>query len=157
MMNEIFLHQRTKETEFVEVDTDGTVEEFGVGCVGEGAKVWFEDAEKPIDPSSTFGSANVNDHCHIHVSLCPIVQVKVLYGGNSKERSFTPAMTVDRVFKWVTGPEGFKITQTEAAKLVLVPHETKVEINVNEHVGHFADDDCYVTFDLVADDGKFQG
>ena len=153
---EIFLHRRAAETEFMKVDPGKKVEDFGVECLGGGAFVWLEDGEEALELEKTLAEAGVVDRCHIHVSCCKAVVVKVRYGGDSIEESFSPATTAHLILKWAASPEGFKLTDTEAAKHLLRTCETKTDLDQADHIGLYIEDDCSVCLDLVPRE-RFQG
>ena len=153
---EIFLHQRATETEFARVDPGKKVEDFGIECVGDGALVWLEGGKDPLDPGKTLKEAGVVDRCHVHVSACRAVVVKVRFGGDSVEGSFPPVATADSILKWAASPKGFKMTDSEAAKHVLAACESGTELDQADHIGFFVDDDCSACLDLVPRD-RFAG
>ena len=156
-MIEIFLHhQRARTTEFVKVDPDKTVEDFAIEYGGKGALVWLEDGKESLKPEMTLAELGVTARCHIHVSFCQIVEVKVRYDGLTIEDSVSPAATSGAILKWAAGPEGFKLTDSQIAKHLLVTCETKTELEQTAHIGFFADDDCSVCLDLVPKE-RFQG
>ena len=155
-MIEIFLHQRARATEFVKVDPDKTVEDFALECAGKGAFVWFEDAKDSLKPEMRLSEFRVTARCHVHVSFCSIVEVKVRYAGDIVECSVSPATTIGAVHKWAASPEGFKLTDSESAKHVLVVCGTNTDLNQSEHIGCFSDDDCSVCLDLLPKE-RFEG
>ena len=147
-MSKVFLHCRGKEIQLVELNPDTTVEAFGVEHVGPGAAVWLEDVKKPLNSQDTLAVVGVVEQCHVHVSSCKGIIVKVRYAGKTIEWSVSPAETVGKVHKWATSSEEFKLTDRESAKHELAVCETKSPPDVTEHVGCFADNDCSVCFDL---------
>ena len=153
---EIFLHQRAIHTGFVEVDTGKKVRDFGIECLGEGASVWLEDGKEALDPEKTLEEAGVVERCHIHVSTCKGIVVKVRFGGDSIEDSFPPPTTADSILKWAASPEGFKLTDSEAAKHLLAICGTNTELDQADHIGFYADDDCSVCLDLLPRE-RFEG
>ena len=140
----------------VDLVPDKTVDEFGLECAGPGVLVWLEDAGKPLDPSVTLAVAGVDDLSHLHISHCKDVFVKVRYNGNSVEGRFSPAMTVAPIFKWATGPEGFKLTDNESAQHHFAVCGTQTGVDEAEHIGCLADEDGEVCVDLVPND-RFAG
>ena len=156
VMIEIFLHQRGRATEFVEVDPARTVEQFGIECLGPGATVWLEDAAGALSARMSMEAVGVTARSHVHVSPCPKIFVKVRFAGDTIECDTPPATTVGRVHKWAASPEGFKLTDSEAAKHVLAICDTKTELDQAEHIGFYADVDCSVCLDLVPKD-RFAG
>ena len=154
---EIFLHKRTTKTEFIEVDPCKKVRDFASECVGDGAFVWLEGGKDALDPEKTLAEAGMVDRCHVHVSRCKAVTAKVRFAGqNPIEGVFSPALTADFILKWAASPEGFKLTDTEAAKHLLVVCGTETEVDQADHIGLFADEDCSVCLNLVPKE-RFEG
>ena len=153
---EIFLHQRATETEFIKVDPSKKVRDFGIECVGDGALVWIEGVKEALKPDRTLAEAGVVERCHVHVSSCKTVVVKVRFNGDSVEDSFPPVATADTILKWAASPEGFKLTDSEAAKHLLAVCGTKTELDQADHIGLFADDDCSVCLNLLPRE-RFEG
>ena len=153
---EIFLHQRATETGFIKVDPGKKVGDFGAECLGAGAFVWLEDSKEALEPDKTLAEAGVVERCHVHVSSCKIVVVKVRFNGDSVEDSFPPAATAASILKWAASPEGFKLTDSEAAKHLLAVCGTKTELDQADHIGLFADVDCSVCLDLLPRE-RFEG
>ena len=153
---EIFLHQRATEAVFIKVDPDMTVRDFAKECLCEGALVWLEDGKEPLDPEKTLTEVGVVERCHVHVSTCKGVLVKVRFGGDSKEESFPPPTSADFILKWAASPEGFKLTDSEAAKHLLTICGTDTELDQADHIGLYADDDCSVCLDLLPRE-RFEG
>lgn len=153
---EIFIHHRSTETEFIKVDPDRKVRDFGVECQGAGALVWLEGGKEALEPDKTLAEAGVVERCHVHVSCCKAVVVKVRFNGHSVEDSFPPVVTADTILKWAASPEGFKLTDSQAAKHLLVVCETEKELDHAEHIGLFADNDCSVCLNLVPRE-RFEG
>ena len=153
---EIFIHQRATETGLIKVDPDKRVQEIAVECLGEGALVWLEDGKEPLDPEKTLAEVGVIERCHVHVSICKEVIVKVRYGGDSIEGSFPPPTSADFILKWAASPEGFKLTDSEAAKHMFAICGTDTELDQADHIGFYADDDCSVCLDLLPRE-RFEG
>ena len=97
------------------------------------------------------------ERCHVHVSSCKAVAVKVRFAGQTPiEESFPPAATAGSILKWAASPEGFKLTDSQAAKHLLAVFGTNTELDQADHIGFFADDDCSVYLDLLPRD-RFEG
>ena len=153
---EIFLHQRATETGFIEVEPDKKVGDFAEECLGEGALVWLEDGKKPLDPEKTLAEVGIEERCHVHVSTFKGVLVKVRFGGDSIEESLPPSTSADFILKWAASPEGFKLTDSEAAKHLFAICGTETELDHADHIGFYADDDCSVCLDLLPRE-RFEG
>ena len=156
MTTEIFLHQRQKDVQLVEVELDTTVQKFATTHLDEKAFVWIQGAEEPLDPDKTLDDAGVAALTHVHVSLSMKIDVKVYQTDQVIERAFSPATTVERVFNWVIGPDGFKLTDTEAIKHILATCEKQEEADPEEHIERYAGDDYSVCLDLVPRN-RFEG
>lgn len=154
-MIEITLHTRGCGIGFVKVDPRKTVREFGIECSGDQALVWLEDSEAPLAPERSLGAVGVTDRCHVHVSLCRTVAVKVRYHGKSIDSLVSPATSAAAIFEWAVSSKGFKLTDTEAAKHELVICGSEAEFAPPEHIGSIADD-CSVCLDLRPKE-KFAG
>ena len=153
---EIFLHQRATKTGFVQVDPGQKVHDLAIECLGDDAFVWLEDGKEPLDPDKTLAEVGVVERCHVHVSTCKGVFVKVRFGGDPIEDSLPPATTADSILKWAASPEGFKLTDSEAAKHLLAICGTNTELDQADHIGFYADDDCSVCLDLLPRE-RFEG
>jgi hypothetical protein len=85
------------------------------------------------------------------------VVTSVRYGGVPKEKSFSPASTVERVFEWATGPNGFNLTPAEKAKHVLALPGADHPLDSATHVGSLVSHEgCHVQMDL-APKSRFEG
>ena len=154
---ELFLHQRATEIGFIQVDPSTKVGAFGLECLGDEASVWLEDGKEALDPEKTLAEAGVVERCHVHVSSCKAVAGKVRFAGQTPiEESFPPAATAGSILKWAASPEGFKLTDSQAAKHLLAACGTNTELDQADHIGFFADDDCSVCLDLLPRE-RFEG
>ncbi len=153
---EVFLHQRATETSFIKVEPEMKVRDFAIECLGEGASIWIEDSKEVLDPEKTLAEVGIVERCHIHVSICKGIVVKVRFGGDSIEDSFPPHTIADSILKWAASPEGFKLTNSEAAKHVLAICGTDTELDQADHIGFYTDDDCSVCLDLLPRE-RFEG
>lgn len=152
----VFLHQRAIATEIVEVDLKLTVKEFGANCLGEVAHVWLEGGAEPLDPEKTLEVIGITELCHIHISVCKAVDVKIRFGGDLLEGVFTPATSAESILKWAAGPKRFKLTDSEVAKHVIAICDTDTELDLADHIGFYADDYCAVCLDLLPKE-RFEG
>lgn len=83
----------------------------------------------------------------LHIGRCKHAQVKVRYAGNTAERQFSPAATIEHVKNWAVNQ--FHITKHDAAELSLQLIGSDVQPARDQHVGSFVNDHCSVGFDLV--------
>lgn len=155
-MLEVFLHRRDHPLELVKVDPAKSVEQFGIEWGGPESLVWLEDCEKALDSKLTLESVGVIARCHIHISFCRRVTVKVRYNGAVIERSLSPATTSNTILKWAASPEGFKLTDDQRVKHLLAICGSDIEFESREHIGTFADEHCWVCLDLIPRE-RFEG
>lgn len=156
-MIEMFLHlQHARKIDLVKVDPDKTVEDLTNQYGAKGAIAWLEDGKEPLKSELSLTEQGVTARCHIHISSCQIVELKVRYNGISIEGSVSPAVTGEAILRWASGDEGFKLTDGQIAKHELLTCDTKTELGQATHVGFLADGDCTVCLDLVPKE-RFQG
>ncbi|WNO03998.1 DUF7665 family protein [Rhodoferax mekongensis] len=82
-----------------------------------------------------------------HIGRCKKVTVKVRYAGQTHERSFSPAATVEQVKVWAL--HAFHVASSDAAELTLQLIGSETQPSRDVHVGALADTHCNVGFDLV--------
>lgn len=147
-ISELYIHRcGEKRIELVTVTETMTVAE--AVRLEDGEFVWVEEADEELQVSVTLVEAGIPHRGHVHVNRCRKIEVTVAYNGTSKEHTFAPAAKVARVRKWALSKQGFDLTPTDAADLVLVFAGTTVKPDLTDHVGSFVSDDCKVAFDLV--------
>jgi hypothetical protein len=154
---QIYIHQQSRELDLIEVEESMTVEGL-VGAYSQEAKaaLWIEDSADPLKGESTLADAGVTERCHVHITRCHRIEVKVRYGGDSKKRRFPPSTTIARVFEWATGKHGFELTATERAKHTLGICDTLTQPDKSEHIGSIAEHRCSVCLDLAPKE-RFEG
>jgi hypothetical protein len=146
---ELYVHvQGTEDIRRVPADETDRIGDLVAEHGEAGASAWLEEAEEPLDPAVSLASAGVGDRAHVHVSRCRRVEVGVRFGGETKTREFPPGATVNAVFAWAVGPQGFKLTDAERAKHTLGLCGGQTEADRDAHVGSLATD-CAVCFDLA--------
>ncbi|MCY4151385.1 MAG: hypothetical protein OXE94_04010 [Aestuariivita sp.] len=153
---EIFLHQRAKPPSFVEIDLNVTIADLAGECLTVGAHVWIENGHQPLDPAKTLVEIGITERCHLHVSICNEILVKVRFADTSIDRKFPPPTSTASILNWAVRPDNFNLTVSQVAKHVLVIRDTDTELNLEEHIGFYADDDCSVSLDLVPKE-RFEG
>ena len=156
MTIEIFVHQLGKPTELIEFDAVKTVLDLAVSFANEEAQVLLEGSEKPLDPKATLEEAGIEGRCHIHISSCTAIAVKVRFNSETIEQSASPSVTARTILDWAIGDKGFDLPASERPKYILRLSEEKRDLNLDEHVGSVADEDCSVLLDLAPDE-NFQG
>lgn len=143
---DLYVHEQgTEEIRRVSIAPTAPVREL---ADGEGIEVWSEDTEDPLDRDTTVAEAGLADRAHVHRSRCRRVAVTVRFNGESRDRKFSPAVTVERVFRWAVGPQGFDLPPDQRAKHTLGVTGSGVEADRDAHVGSLATD-CAVSFDLA--------
>lgn len=153
----IYLHRPRSDLERIEVSEETRVRDLvDEEEDGEEFTVWLEDSEEPLDLDATLADAGVSDRAHVHVARCRRIEVRVRYGGETKEREFAPAATIARVFEWATGKRGFELTESERAKHTLGLCDTLTQPDKAEHVGTLAGADCALCLDLAPKE-RFEG
>ena len=156
-MIEIFLHlQQARTINLVKVDPDKTVGDLAIEYGGKRAIAWLEDGKEPLKSELSLREHGVTARCHVHISYCRSVEIKVRYNGLRIEDSVSPAVTGGAILKWASSAKGFKLTDGQIAKHELLTCDTEIELGQTDHVGFLADDDCSVCFDLVPKE-RFQG
>ena len=145
---EIFIHRSGKERiELREVDGSATVAE-AIG-LADGEAVWLEEGdESGLDTGRTMNEA-VGERGHVHVNRCHRIAVTVNFNG-AKEHPFGPGATINRVFTWATGKDGFSMSPEDRAEHVLQVCGTKDQPSTSDHIGSFVSEgSCQVCLDLV--------
>ena len=118
--------------------------------------VLLEGRDTPLDPKATLVEAGIDERCHVHISSCKSIAVKIRYNNEVIEQSVVPSITAKTILDWATGDKGFDIPASERPKFILRLIEEKRDLNQDEHIGSEAEEDCSVLLDLVPDE-NFQG
>ncbi|MDO7868523.1 hypothetical protein [Nocardioides jiangxiensis] len=128
------------------VDVEETV--FVSTLVPDGATVWAEDAEAPLDAAATVAEVTNSGRAAVHVGRGQVT-VSVAYNGATKSAAFGPGVRIQKVLDWATGPDGFAVNPVDAASLVLRLSGSAADLDSDEHVGSLAADGV-LALDLVA-------
>lgn len=122
-----------------------------LGFPGDGdAQAYLEDDEAPLDWGVAIADLEIPENASVHVSVCPRVNVKVRYAGDTEDRDFAPAQRVRHVFNWAISDRAFDIAKQDAQDLALRQCGQQGAANSDDHVGSFlSGDDCSVCFDLL--------
>ncbi len=147
---EIYVHPEAPgELRLVVVDGGLSVDEFiRTEEDGEGLSAWLEGAQAPLPSAAILTDAGLTERAHVHIGRCKSVAVSARYGGDTKEKAFPPADTVQAVFEWVVGPHGFNLSPTEKAKHTVAVCGVDAEADRTAHIGSLATD-CALCLDLV--------
>ena len=155
----VYIHTpETTELKLVEVDGGIQLSQLiEAHAPGGDACAWLEDQEDALDPNGTLADAGIPDRGHIHISkACPRIAVRVRFAPEPKTKDFSPSTTINHVFQWATGKQGFSLTPAERAKHTLGLCDTTVEPDKSEHVGSLATPDCTLCLDLAPKE-RFEG
>ena len=153
-MIEIYVHlEGAQDPELVQVSSSGRV----VDLLTEGERLWLQDGAEPIPDDSLLPVAGIARRSHVHRGRCKEVKVRVRHAGEDRFGEFPPSARVLRVFRWATGPEGFKLPEGQIPKHGLALPEGKELLDWGVHIGSLVDGArCVVTVDLVPKD-RFEG
>ena len=92
----------------------------------------------------------------VHLHRCHRLKVTITYNNNTVEREFSPASTVERVFKWCIAPEQFNV-EADAHELALELRGATTPLEPHVHIGTLTRDRrCDLALDLVSHD-RHQG
>jgi hypothetical protein len=152
---ELFVHGRSGLTT-VDPSPETTLGDLARGHGGGGdAQVWLEGSDEPLDPAATVATAGLADGAHIHVGTCGRVTLEVTFN-TEKENTFPPAAAARAVLAWAVGPKGFDLSPEQRATHTLIVCGSDRAIDLDEHIGSFADDGCRVCLELVPT-SRFEG
>jgi hypothetical protein len=110
--------------------------------------LWLEDTDEPLDPAATLVEVGLVDRAHVHRGRRRRIATTVRFNGAVKEREFPPGTTVERVFRWAVGNNGFDLPHDQRATHTLGVTGTDVEADRDAHVGSLATGGV-VSFDLA--------
>jgi hypothetical protein len=153
---ELYVHSAgSEDPELVEVGASALVRELVVS--EEDGHVWIEEAEEELDLDITLEAAGIRHKHHIHRGRCHRIEVRVRYGGEDHEKSFSPAATIKRVFDWAAGEHAFKLSKEQRAKHVLAIPGADHFLAWTVQVGSVAEQDtCSVVLELAPRE-RFEG
>jgi hypothetical protein len=154
---ELFLHAAGREDpELIEVEATAVVRELLAGTDPEGV-IWIEEINEPVGLDITLEQATIGHRHHVHRGRCRQVEVAVRFNTSRVERSFSPGTTIKTVYRWASGPDGFKLTPEQAAKHVLAVPGADHFLGNSVHIGSLVPtDSCKVDLDLLPRD-RFAG
>jgi hypothetical protein len=152
---ELFIHGRSGLTT-VDPSPETTIGEVARGVAGADAQVWVEGASEPFDPAITVASTGLADGAHVHVGTCPRVTAEVSFNTIEKTDTFPPAAAARAVLSWAAGPKGFDLSPEQRATHTLIVCGSDRAIDLDEHIGSFASDECRVCLELVPT-SRFEG
>lgn len=143
---QIYLHgEGLKEAKFIEIGSETKISEIvkefeaitGVASTKEASvECYADDADSPLDKSSTAGSMKIDKRSHVHCHRCRKVEVVVTYNGREEKFSFPPQTKAEKVFKKAI--KEFKISDSDASNLVLRLDNGQGEIlQDDDHIGSF--------------------
>ena len=151
---EIYVHvEGAQDPELAQVPSSCRVADL----LSEGERLWLQDGAEPVPDDSLLPVAGISRRSHVHRSRCNEVKVRVRHAGEDRIGEFSPAARVIRVFRWATGPKGFKLPEAQIPKHGLALPEADELLDPGVHIGSLVSEvRCIVTVDLVPKD-RFAG
>jgi hypothetical protein len=106
------------------------------------------DEHAPVDASLTLDALGVGNHHHVHHHRCRHVTVDVNFGGQTKQRRFSPATTIAVVTEW--SRKKFRLDPAGAKEYVLQLCGSTEQPRADKHLGELVTAPaCAICFDLV--------
>lgn len=151
---EIYIHSEGAHgPDLVEVPSGDRVADL----LSEGESLWLQDDDEPLQADILLPQAGISRRSHVHRGRCNDVKVQVRHAGAELFGEFSPAARVVRVFRWASGPKGFKLPEAQIPKHGLALPDGSELLDPGVHIGSLAAGDrCAVTVDLVPKD-RFAG
>ena len=151
---EIYVHSGSGYgPDLIEVPSDGRVADL----TSDGEGLWIEDTNEALPADSSLPEAGIARRSHVYRGRCPTVKVQVRYGGTEILGKFSPATRVVQVFRWATGPKGFKLPEAQIPKHGFALPGGDELLDPGVHAGSLVSQiGCAVTIDLVPKD-RFAG
>lgn len=145
----IYVHREAQQdAEALEVEASVSVGE-AFGIPDRVLVVISEDHEDALDVAAALEDA-VEDRAHVFAGRRPRVVASVMYNGETREREFSAAARVKRVFDWATGKHEFNLSPADAAEHALALASTGAMPADDVHLGSLdADTPGRVAFNLV--------
>ncbi len=151
----VFLHTSKSEFDIIELEDTTSAEDVLREHVKiEEAELWLEDADQPFERTVTLIEV-VEEDAHLHGSRCKKIEATINFHDRQETHSFPPSATIDHVFKYSVGDNGFNLPRDERPKHQLVLCQTTTVPDKSEHIGSLAKD-CEICFDLNPKK-KFEG
>jgi hypothetical protein len=162
---ELFLHQQCRDPVVVDARSDQRVEDllrsagitdltgqavFVGESVAEDDDDSAVDAHEVADARKTLNELGLGRTGHVHCYRCRRVSVDVNYKCDTRQRTFPPAATVQRVLRWAK--RTFRLTDADAENLLLRICDSDERLRLNQRLGELVTSPaCSVCFDLVHD------
>jgi hypothetical protein len=110
--------------------------------------VWIEEVEEPLCLDLSLAEAKITHHSRVHVHTCHVIEVTVVFNGQSRAHRFPPSATVGKVKTWA-GRE-FHLSEADAAEHVLQVTGTTAQPTEDVHIGSLVQSShCSLGFDLI--------
>jgi hypothetical protein len=106
------------------------------GFPSEGALLFIEDAESPMDLDHSFDERYDYRRIH-HVHHAKSIEVIVYYNGADLQKAFAPSTRISTVLTWATGPRGFKIDPAIIPEMQLQIVGSQVPLLGKSHIGRY--------------------
>ncbi len=106
------------------------------------------DEHAPVDAGLTLDALGIHAHHHVHHHRCRRVTVDVNFGGQTKQRRFSPATTIGVVTEWAR--KKFRLDPAGATEYGLQRCQSTEQPRVDTHLGELVTaPKCAICFDLV--------
>lgn len=154
---ELYVHSvGSEEPELIKVEATLLIRELVADRDGE--EVWIEEQDEALDLDITLEEAGLENRHHVHRGRCKRVEVSIRYGGQvTHSHIFPPSTTIERVFNWATGPEGYDLTPEERVKHMLIVPGADHALDKTVHLGSLLQDNkCEICLDLAPKE-RFEG
>jgi hypothetical protein len=140
----VFVHSK-QGVETIELPAGQTAGELLAGH--DDAELWLENADAPLLRDTAI--ADLPPGAHLSRSTCKRVAAKIHFNDDEKTESFPSGTTVERVFQWAVGKDGFDLPTAQRPKHTLALCGTTTQPEKSTHLSELADDTCAVCFDLA--------
>lgn len=145
---DLYIHTKGG-VDVIDATADTTVDAIADAHGGAGHAVWVEGSDEPTLPGATLADVGLAAGGHVHVSTCRRVAVTASYNTIEKTESVPPAAAARAVLEWARGPRGFDLPAEQRATHTIVLCGSTSPLDLDEHIGVFAGDDCTVCIELV--------
>ena len=114
--------------------------------------ILIEDQETELSPDLSLEEVHIGHRSRVHIHRCHQIEVIVNFNAAYKAHTFPPSATVERVKRWVVGPEpgGFGLQGVDATEHLLQLCHSTTRPDEDTHIGSLVTfPDCGLCFDLV--------
>lgn len=140
----------------VATTAETTIDQIVAAHGGADHALWIEGSEEPSRPGATLAEVGLGEGGHVHVSKCGRITVTASFNALEKTRTFPPAAVARAVLEWARGPQGFDLPPDQRAVHTIILCGATSLLDLDEHIGVFANDACAVCVELVPTQ-RFEG